>query len=200
MKKKLARATATLIFTLGLLFMSSTATDNDHAVTYTRDPFAGAMDICPVMSELTSEVSEVVTTASSEQPLEVIEVNYVPFNNFYTDEDIELIARVAYAEAEGECDLGQRLVVDTILNRVDSPLYPDTVSGVVYQQGQFDIFDNGRFYRVELDEHIIRLVNDELNCRTHYDVLYFNSIGFNSWSEPIQPDPVGNHYFSKQKE
>ena len=35
-------------------------------------------------------------------------------------EDIELIALVTMAEAEGECEEGKRLVIDTILNRVDS--------------------------------------------------------------------------------
>ena len=35
-------------------------------------------------------------------------------------EDVELIALVTMAEAEGECEEGKRLVIDTILNRVDS--------------------------------------------------------------------------------
>lgn len=32
----------------------------------------------------------------------------------YTDEEIELIALVTLAEAEGECEEGKRLVIDTI--------------------------------------------------------------------------------------
>ena len=53
-------------------------------------------------------------------------------------EDIELIALVTMAEAEGECEEGKRLVIDTpILNRVDSVYFPDTVYGVVYQANQF---------------------------------------------------------------
>lgn len=51
-----------------------------------------------------------------------------------TQEEIELIALVTMAEAEGECEYGQRLVIDTILNRVDDPHFPDTVHEVVYQK------------------------------------------------------------------
>ena len=51
-------------------------------------------------------------------------------------EDIELIALVTMAEAEGECEEGKRLVIDTILNRIDSEHFPDTASGVIYQANQ----------------------------------------------------------------
>lgn len=54
-----------------------------------------------------------------------------------SDDDIELIALVTMAEAEGECEEGKRLVIDTILNRVDSISFPNTVYEVVYQPSQF---------------------------------------------------------------
>ena len=44
-----------------------------------------------------------------------------------TREEIELVAQVTMAEAEGEPEEAQRLVIDTILNRVDSDRFPDTV-------------------------------------------------------------------------
>lgn len=53
------------------------------------------------------------------------------------DEDVDLIALVTMAEAEGECEDGKRLVIDTILNRVDSEHFPDTVYDVIYQRNQF---------------------------------------------------------------
>lgn len=54
-----------------------------------------------------------------------------------TDEDRELMAAIVYHEARGECPAGQRMVAEVILNRVLSDKFPDTVSGVVYQSGQF---------------------------------------------------------------
>ena len=47
-----------------------------------------------------------------------------------TREEIELLALCAMAEAEGECEHGQRLVIDSVLNRVDDPHFPDTISEV----------------------------------------------------------------------
>ena len=58
-------------------------------------------------------------------------------------EDVELIALVTMAEAEGECEEGKRLVIDTILNRVDSEHFPDTVYDVIYQPNQFSSMWNG---------------------------------------------------------
>lgn len=51
-----------------------------------------------------------------------------------TQEEIELLAILTMAEAEGESELGQRLVIDTVLNRVDDPHFPDTISEVVWQK------------------------------------------------------------------
>lgn len=44
-----------------------------------------------------------------------------------TQEEIDLIALVTMGEAEGETELGKHLVIDTILNRIDHPSFPDTV-------------------------------------------------------------------------
>ena len=57
--------------------------------------------------------------------------------NLLSYEDISLIALVTMAEAEGECEEGKRLVIDTILNRVDSEHFPNNVYDVVYQRNQF---------------------------------------------------------------
>ena len=69
-------------------------------------------------------------------------------------EDISLIALVTMAEAEGECEEGKRLVIDTILNRVDSEYFPDNVYDVVYQRSQFSSIWNGRVDRCEVREDI----------------------------------------------
>jgi spore germination cell wall hydrolase CwlJ-like protein len=55
-----------------------------------------------------------------------------------------------YHEARGEDILGQFAVAEVILNRVDSPFYPDTICGVVHQNAhmanacQFSYACNGR--------------------------------------------------------
>ncbi|HAP31718.1 MAG TPA: hypothetical protein DCQ14_01490 [Firmicutes bacterium] len=47
--------------------------------------------------------------------------------------ELELLARLVQAEAGGESFKGKVAVAATVLNRVQSPLYPNTISGVIYQ-------------------------------------------------------------------
>ena len=54
-----------------------------------------------------------------------------------SNDSLDLLARVAMAEAGGESELGQRLVIDTVLNRVDSELFPGSIHAVVYQPWAF---------------------------------------------------------------
>ena len=58
--------------------------------------------------------------------------------------DEELLARVIDGEARGEQYIGQVAVGAVILNRVASPLFPNTVSGVIYQAGAFDAVADGQ--------------------------------------------------------
>lgn len=98
------------------------------------------------------------------------------------------------AEAEGESEYGKRLVIDTILNRVDSENYPDTVYDVVYQSGQFTSMSNGRADRCYVSEDICQLVREELESRTNYDTIYFHAGRYSDYGTPMFPE--GNHYFS----
>ncbi len=63
----------------------------------------------------------------------------------YKQEDIDLLARIIYAEARGEPYNGQVAVGAVILNRVEHPDFPDTIDGVIYQDGQFTSVTNGQF-------------------------------------------------------
>lgn len=111
-----------------------------------------------------------------------------------TQEEIELIALVTMAEAEGECEYGQRLVIDTILNRVDDPHFPDTVHEVVYQKNQFSSMWNGRVDRCYVKEELVDLVKEELRNRTNYAVVFFRTERYSDYGVPMFQ--VEHHYFS----
>ena len=117
-----------------------------------------------------------------------------PLEPVYSKEDIELLALVTMAEAEGEPEEGKRLVIDTILNRVDHRHFPDTISEVIYQKGQFTSMWNGRSNRCYVSDEICRLVNEEIESRTNSEVIYFHAGVYPSYGSPIIQ--VGNHYFS----
>jgi len=53
--------------------------------------------------------------------------------NPYPEEDIELLARLVYAEAKGETYKGKVAVAATVLNRVENNSFPGTIKGVIYE-------------------------------------------------------------------
>ena len=64
-------------------------------------------------------------------------------NSQYSNADIELLAKVISAEARGESYEGQVAVGAVVLNRVKHPSFPDSISGVVYQNGAFScVYDS----------------------------------------------------------
>ena len=103
--------------------------------------------------------------------------------------------KTVYIEAEGECEEGKRLVIDTILNRVDSEHFPDTVYEVVYQPNQFSSMWNGRVDRCEVRADICDLVYEELESRSNYDVVFFTAGEYSAYGVPMFQ--VENHYFSR---
>ena len=58
-------------------------------------------------------------------------------------DSLELLAAVVEAEAGNQDLTGKRLVVDVVLNRVDSPLFPDNIVDVLEQELQFTTMHNG---------------------------------------------------------
>ena len=54
-----------------------------------------------------------------------------------TAEEKQLLARVVWVEAQGECAEGQQAVAEVVLNRMHSDRFGDTLKGVIYAQGQF---------------------------------------------------------------
>lgn len=113
-----------------------------------------------------------------------------------SDEEIELIALVTMAEAEGESEEGKRLVIDTILNRVESEQFPDTIHEVVYQPNQFSSMWNGRVDRCYVMDDICQLVREEAEQRKNDDVVFFTAGKYSRYGQPLFK--VGNHYFSSQ--
>ena len=112
-----------------------------------------------------------------------------------SNDDIELLALVTMAEAEGESEEGKRMVIDTILNRVDSERFDNTISEVIYAPNQFTSIWNGRIDRCYVADDICQLVIEELANRTNYDVLYFTAYQYGAYGTPMFQ--IGNHYFSK---
>jgi len=66
------------------------------------------------------------------------------------DEEFDLLARIIHGEARGEPYLGKVAVGAVVINRVLNPRFPETIQGVIYDQGQFSPVQDGS-YRMQPD-------------------------------------------------
>ena len=62
----------------------------------------------------------------------------------FEENDRYLLANLIYCEAGGEPYEGQVAVGAVVINRLLSAKYPDTITGVIYQRGQFSPAGSGR--------------------------------------------------------
>lgn len=143
-----------------------------------------------VQAKTIETVVEMPEYSSSPQVLEIKEIEKPRFTNV----EIDLMALVTMAEAEGEPEYGKRLVIDTILNRVDSEHFPDTIKEVIYQPHQFTSMHNGRVDRCYVDDNIRKLVLEEIDKRTNGEVMFFHANRYGKYGKPMLQ--VENHYFS----
>ena len=112
--------------------------------------------------------------------------------------DLDLLARLISAEARGEPYIGQRAVGAVVLNRVEHPSFPNSISGVIYQPGAFSCLDDGQFDQ-PVAESAYRAAQEALNG---YDpsygaIYYFNPVTATSkwiWSRPLIVE-IGKHRF-----
>lgn len=112
--------------------------------------------------------------------------------------DYELLSRIISAEARGETYLGQVAVGAVILNRIEHPSFPDTLSGVVYQKGAFSCLNDGQFYE-PISDSAYKAATDALNGLDPSGgaIYYYNPAkSTNKWifSRPIITT-IGSHRF-----
>lgn len=119
-----------------------------------------------------------------------------------TSNNVYLLARIISAEARGEPYKGQVAVGAVVLNRVDHPSFPNTIAGVIYQNGAFTALVDGQ-YDQPIADSAYKAARDALNGwdPTGGCIYYYNpSTATNAWIRtlPIYTQ-IGKHVFSKGK-
>ena len=114
--------------------------------------------------------------------------------------DLNLLSRLVYGEARGEPYTGQVAVAAVVLNRVKSSSFPNTIAGVIYQGGAFDVVADGQI-NLTPNETAKKAAQDALNGwdPTNGAIYYFNpSTATNKWiwSRPMTVT-IGKHRFCK---
>ena len=112
--------------------------------------------------------------------------------------DVNLLARAIYGEARGEVYVGQVAVGAVILNRVKSSSFPNTIAGVIYQNGAFDAVSDGQI-NMSPDSTAQKAAQDALNGwdPSYGAIYYFNpNTATNKWiwSRPVTVI-IGKHRF-----
>lgn len=130
-------------------------------------------------------------------PSETTKVN-VPQG--FSQNDINLMANAVYGEARGEPYEGQVAVAAVILNRVRSPIFPNTVSGVIFEPRAFTAVADGQIWLTPNDT-ARRAVMDAINGwdPSGNALYYFNPDTATSpwiWTRP-QIKKIGKHIFCK---
>ena len=114
--------------------------------------------------------------------------------------DVYLLGKLVHAEARGEEYRGKVAVAATVLNRVASPSFPNTIAGVIYQSGAYTCVDDGQI-NLEPDEESKKAARDAINGwdPTSGCIYYFNPNTATSdwiWSRK-QVLTIGKHIFCK---
>ena len=116
------------------------------------------------------------------------------------DSNLNLLSRLIYGEARGEPYIGQVAVGAVVLNRVKSSSFPNTIAGVIYQNGAFDVVSDGQINLVQ-NSTAKKAAQDALNGwdPSYGAIYYFNPNTATSkwiWSRPMTVT-IGKHRFCK---
>ncbi len=123
-------------------------------------------------------------------------------NHFYKSDEVLWLARIIQAEAGGEPFLGKIAVGNVVLNRVRSPLYPNTIWGVIFDRKhgtQFSPVSYGTIYNTPSSASIIaaKICLEGYSITT--DALFFMNprISTSTWISENRPFlfSIGKHDF-----
>jgi N-acetylmuramoyl-L-alanine amidase len=116
-----------------------------------------------------------------------------------SESEIDLLARLVRAEAQTEPFEGKAAVASVVLNRVESPQFPNSIKKVIYQPGQFQPVSNGEINQ-PADKESIKAVHAVLSGLRNIakDSLFFYNpdIATNRWLDSRKTTVViGQHVF-----
>lgn len=160
-----------------------------------------------LISIMTISILGVVTSpteaiAPSRIPHEVMEadINQEQVKPSLTDKEMEMLARLVYAEGHGESFEGQVAIAAVVLNRLENDKFPHDLNGVIFEKNAFSVVKNGQLPRT-VDDTARKAVKEAMsgNDPSLGAIYFFNPETATSswiWSRP-KATHIGNHIFSK---
>ena len=169
---------------------TTTGTITTHKSAITTTTTTEVVTTEPEVTETESEITET-------KPETEYDSEYTTNNTYFDDYEMTLMCAVVSSET-GYCDdVMQKAVAHTIINRVNSDMFPNTISEVLNQPGQYTAIDNyyNGYFRPGLEpgsdawNHTMDLCYEALNEYdfTYNAYAYYNPdiCGWNSWFESL---------------
>ena len=119
------------------------------------------------------------------------------------DEQLECLAGAVYFESKGESLRGQVAVAQVVQNRVESPRFPSTYCGVVFQRKQFSFVRGGKMPKINKNSRawenavaVARLVHEDYVTEGAAKTALFFHANYVSpkWGKK-RVATIGNHVF-----
>lgn len=159
------------------------------------NPFNNILTVKAVASE-----KDNITNANIDEVVEVF--NHGQQSLYVTREDIDLMAKLIYAESRGEPFEGKVAVASVVLNRVLNSHFPNSIRGVIFQPNAFSCVRNNQII-ANPDQNCYNAVYEALrgNDPTNEALYFYNpSTATCTWmkkTEKVDPKVIGHHLFFK---
>lgn len=147
-----------------------------------------------IMKNLAEQITELRVKPATIKTIEVVEENEMAYN--LTSAERELLAQLLYHEARGESLECQKAVASVILNRVDSKIWGDSLTDVIYAKNQFEPVVKGLLPNTKPLEKQYQAIDYVLEngATVPEEVLYFRADHYFEWATDFMS--MDNTYFS----
>jgi len=110
---------------------------------------------------------------------------------------LDPLHRIVWAEARGEDLKGQIAVANVVINRHNSPQFPNGIYNVIFQPNQFEPTRNGAYDRAEPFPMTKEAVSQALSGKDYSRGALFFDSAQNSWARQnrTHSHDIGNHSF-----
>lgn len=106
---------------------------------------------------------------------------YIP-DAVYDEDTLYWLSHIIYAESGNQPMVGKIAVGNVVMNRVNSPKFPNTIKDVLFQKNQFSPAASGSIYRTPNEDSVIAAKLVMEGASVVPNALFFNRAGMNTYA------------------
>jgi len=138
---------------------------------------------------------------TTEPTQEIVYVTEYQYPKTYYDEvsvsedDVELLARLVYLEARNQPEVGQRCIIEVVMNRTLDSRFPNTIHNVIYQDEPALQFSTSPYIEdttpTQEQYNVVNMVLNEMSPILDTSTVYFSTFPQTKNITAI----INDHYF-----